>query len=39
MVSPRNSADAVKTFVDANVQISPPSAINPVGKNHTFTGM
>jgi uncharacterized repeat protein (TIGR01451 family) len=33
-----NSADAVKTFVDANVQISPPSAINPVGKNHTFTG-
>jgi uncharacterized repeat protein (TIGR01451 family) len=33
-----NSADAVKTFVDANIQITPPSAINPVGKNHTFTG-
>jgi uncharacterized repeat protein (TIGR01451 family) len=33
-----DSGDAVKTFVDANVQISPPSAINPVGKNHTFTG-
>ncbi len=33
-----NSADAVKTFVDANIQITPPSAINPVGKNHTLTG-
>ena len=29
-----NGADAVKTFVDANIQITPPSAINPVGKNH-----
>ena len=33
-----NSGDAVKTFVDANIQITPPSAINPVAKNHTFTG-
>ena len=33
-----DSADAVKTFVDANIQITPPSAINPVGKNHTLTG-
>src|SRR4029453_17938108 len=33
-----DSGDAVKTFVDANIQITPPSAINPVGKNHTFTG-
>ena len=33
-----NGADAVKTFVDANIQITPPSAINPVGKNHTLTG-
>jgi uncharacterized repeat protein (TIGR01451 family) len=33
-----NSGDAVKTFVDANIQISPLSAINPVGKNHTLTG-
>jgi uncharacterized repeat protein (TIGR01451 family) len=24
--------------VDANIQITPPAAINPVGKNHTFTG-
>jgi uncharacterized repeat protein (TIGR01451 family) len=33
-----NSGDTVKTFVDANVQISPPSAINPVGTNHTLMG-
>ncbi len=32
------SGNASKTWVDANIQITPPSAINPVGKNHTFTG-
>jgi hypothetical protein len=33
-----NSTDAVKTFVDANVQVSPLSATNPVGTTHTLTG-
>ena len=33
-----NSGDAVKTFVDANIQITPPLATNPVGTNHVFTG-
>src|SRR5262249_38722916 len=33
-----NSGDAVKTFVDANVQVSPLSATNPVGTTHTLTG-
>jgi uncharacterized repeat protein (TIGR01451 family) len=33
-----NSGDAVKTFVDANIQITPTSAINPIGTNHTLTG-
>jgi uncharacterized repeat protein (TIGR01451 family) len=33
-----NSGDAVKTFVDANIQITPPSAINPVSTNHTLVG-
>src|SRR5215211_628162 len=33
-----NSSDAVKTFVDANIQISPQSATNPIGTNHTLTG-
>jgi phosphoheptose isomerase len=33
-----NSADAVKTFVDANIQITPPTATNPVGTTHTLTG-
>jgi len=32
-----NSADAVKKFVDANIQINPPSAINPVSTNHVLT--
>ena len=32
-----NSADAVKTFVDANIQITPPTATNRVGQTHTFT--
>ena len=36
-VSP-NSSDAVKTYVDANIQISPLSATNPVGTNHTLAG-
>src|SRR5262249_52622052 len=33
-----NSIDAAKTFVDANVQISPLTATNPVGTNHTLIG-
>ncbi|HXL44847.1 MAG TPA: hypothetical protein VN960_12415, partial [Gaiellaceae bacterium] len=33
-----NSGDAVKTFVDANIQITPATAINPVGTNHTLAG-
>jgi hypothetical protein len=32
-----NSGDAVKTYVDANIQITPPSDTNPVGTNHVFT--
>ena len=31
-----NSGDAVKTFVDANIQITPATATNPVGTNHTL---
>ena len=31
-----NSAPAVKTFVDANIQITPATATNPVGTNHTL---
>src|SRR6266511_557317 len=31
-----NSGDAVKTFVDANIQISP-NGVNRVGDSHTFT--
>ncbi len=33
-----NSGDAVKLFVDANIQITPASANNAVGTNHTLTG-
>jgi len=33
-----NSGDAVKTFVDANIQITPQSATNPISTNHTLTG-
>src|SRR6266536_3942375 len=33
-----NSGNAVKTYVDANIQITPQSATNPVGVNHVFTG-
>jgi hypothetical protein len=32
-----NSADAVKTFVNANIQITPATANNPVGTNHVLT--
>ena len=32
-----NGSDAVKTFVDANIQINPPTATNPVNTNHTLT--
>src|SRR5439155_1045574 len=33
-----NSGNAAKTFVDANIQITPPVATNRVGDRHTFTG-
>jgi uncharacterized repeat protein (TIGR01451 family) len=33
-----NGSDATKSFVDANIQISPLLATNPVGKSHTLTG-
>ncbi len=33
-----NSADAVKTYVDANIQITPQIATNPIGTTHTLTG-
>ena len=29
--------DAVKTFVDANIQITPATATNPIGTNHVLT--
>src|SRR5262249_54094077 len=32
-----NSADGVKTYVDANIQITPPTALNPVGTTHVLT--
>jgi hypothetical protein len=32
-----NSADAVKTFVNAKVAITPATANNPVGTNHVLT--
>jgi len=32
-----NSGDAVKTFVNANIQINPPTATNPVGTTHVLT--
>ena len=34
---PATRGDAVKTFVDANIQITPPTATNPVGATHVFT--
>jgi phosphoheptose isomerase len=33
-----NSTDAVATFVDANIEINPPTANNPIGTTHTLTG-
>src|SRR5262249_46686056 len=33
-----NSGDATKTWVDANIQITPATAANQVGTNHTLTG-
>src|SRR5262249_56298964 len=33
-----NSGNAVKTFVDANIQVTPATAINPVNTNHTVVG-
>jgi uncharacterized repeat protein (TIGR01451 family) len=33
-----NSSDAEKTFVDANIQIAPPSANNAVATRHNVTG-
>jgi uncharacterized repeat protein (TIGR01451 family) len=36
-VAPSSGA-AVKTFVDANIQVTPASAINPIGTTHTLTG-
>jgi uncharacterized repeat protein (TIGR01451 family) len=35
---PNGSGPAVKTWVDANIQITPASANNAVGTNHTLTG-
>src|SRR5205085_9705072 len=32
-----NSGNAVKTFVDANIQITPQTAINPISTDHTLT--
>src|SRR5262249_3528358 len=32
-----NSGDAVKTFVDATIQINPPTATNPTGTTHVLT--
>ncbi len=32
-----DSANANKTFVDANIQISPPNATNEVGSPHVLT--
>src|SRR5262249_1859128 len=32
------SGNAAKNWVDANIQITPPSATNPVGTNHVLTG-
>ena len=34
----QNGGNALKTFVDANIQIAPLSDNNPVSTNHTLTG-
>ena len=36
-MSRRTRRDAVKTFVDANIQITPATADNPVATNHVLT--
>jgi hypothetical protein len=33
-----SSNDAVKTYVDANIQITPANATNPTGTTHVLTG-
>ena len=33
-----NSSDAVTSFADANIQLTPPTASNAVNANHTLTG-
>ena len=33
----QNGSDVVKTFVDAYITISPPSAVNPINTTHTYT--
>jgi hypothetical protein len=35
---PGDSANAQKTWVDANIQITPATATNPLNTNHTLTG-
>ncbi len=35
---PGDSANGVKTWVDANIQISPLTATNVIGQPHVFTG-
>src|SRR5206468_3513951 len=35
---PGGSGPATKLFVDANIQITPTNATNPIGTNHTLTG-
>src|SRR5262249_42078315 len=35
---PGDSANAQKLWADSHTQISPPTATNPVGTNHTLTG-
>src|SRR5262249_32966856 len=34
---PGDSADAQKVWVDANIQITPSNATNPIGTNHVLT--
>jgi hypothetical protein len=34
---PGDSVDAQKNWVDANIQISPPTATNAIGSNHVLT--
>jgi hypothetical protein len=34
---PGGSGPATKTWVDANITVTPQTAVNPTGTNHTFT--